>query len=151
MAKRDYYEVLGVPRDVDPAAGGLGNDFLHDVDSLEQLIERNLKRRRDEVPRVSQIVDEELDRLLIWWGGLEVEPVVAQLHRRAEDIRATEIAARRDRFPAHLHEELESLTRAIVRKILHHPSARLRGKEGGDDLPRLDLVRELFQLGEDEG
>ena len=122
---------LGVPRDVEPAAGELGNVFLHDVDSLEQLIERNLKRRRDEVPKVSQIVDEELERLRIWFDGLEVEPVVAQLHRRAEEIRAAEIAARRHRFPAHLHDELESLTRSIVRKILHHPSAQLRDGAGG--------------------
>ena len=141
---------LGVPRDVDPAAGGLGNVFLHDVDSLEQLIERNLKRRREEVPRVSQIVDEELDRLRIWFDGLEVEPVVAQLHRRAEDIRTAEIAARRDRFPAHLHEEIESLTRAIVRKILHHPSARLRDGADAASLHHLATVKELFRLDEED-
>jgi hypothetical protein len=32
-----------------------------------------------------------------------------------------------------------------VRKILHHPSNRLRAKDG-EDLSRLDLVRELFRL-----
>ena len=132
---------LGVPRNVEPAAGELGNVFLHDVDSLEHLIQRNLKRRREEVPRVSQIVDEELERLRIWFDGLEVEPVVAQLHRRAEDIRSGEIEARRHRFPAHLHEELESLTRALVRKILHHPSARLRDGADAASLHHLATVK----------
>ena len=141
---------LGVPRDVEAAAGELGNVFLHDVDSLEQLIERNLKRRRDEVPKVSQIVDEELERLRIWFDGLEVEPVVAQLHRRAEEIRAAEIAVRRHRFPAHLHDEIESLTRSIVRKILHHPSAQLRDGAEAASLHHLAALKDLFRLDEDD-
>jgi glutamyl-tRNA reductase len=141
---------LGVPRDVDPTAGELGNVFLQDVDSLEQLIERNLRRRRDEVPKVSQIVDEELDRLRIWYDGLEAEPVVAQLHRRAEEIRSTELAARRHRFPADLHGELESLTRSIVRKILHHPSAQLRDAADAASLHHLAALKDLFRLDEDD-
>ena len=141
---------LGVPRDVDPAAGELGNVFLQDIDSLEQLIDRNLRRRRDEVPKVSQIVDEELARLRIWYEGLEAEPVVAQLHRRAEEIRSTELASRRDRFPAHLHAELESLTRSIVRKILHHPSAQLRDAADTASLHHLAALKDLFRLDEDD-
>jgi len=141
---------LGVPRDVDPSAGELGNVFLHDVDSLQQLIERNLRRRRDELPKATQIVDEELERLRVWYDGLEAEPVVAQLHRRAEEIRSTELASRRDRFPAHLHAELESLTRAIVRKILHHPSARLRDGADPANLHHLAALKDLFRLDEDE-
>jgi len=142
---------LGVPRDVDPAARELGNVFLHDVDSLEQLIERNLRRRREEVPKVSQIVDEEIERLRIWYDGLEAEPVVAQLHRRAEEIRAAELAARRHHFPAHLHAELENLTRAIVRKILHHPSAQLRdGSEAAANLHHLAALKDLFRLDEED-
>jgi glutamyl-tRNA reductase len=141
---------LGVPRDVEPAAGELGNVFLQDVDSLEQLIERNLKRRRDEVPGVSRIVEEELDRLRIWYDGLEAEPVVAQLHRRAEEIRSTELEARRSRFPSHLHAELESLTRSIVRKILHHPSSQLRDAAEAASLHHLAALKDLFRLDEDD-
>jgi glutamyl-tRNA reductase len=141
---------LGVPRDVEPAAGELGNVFLHDVDSLEQLIERNLRRRREEVPKVERIVEEELERLRVWYDGLEAEPVVAQLHRRAEEIRGAELATRRHRFPAHLHDELDSLTRAIVRKILHHPSARLRERADTSSLEHLAALKDLFRLDEDE-
>jgi glutamyl-tRNA reductase len=141
---------LGVPRDVEPSAGELGNVFLHDVDSLEQLIERTLRRRRDEVPKATRIVEEELERLRVWYDGLEAEPVVAQLHRRAEEIRATELAARRDRFPAHLHDELDSLTRAIVRRILHHPSAQLREGTGTSNLDHLAALKDLFRLDDEE-
>lgn len=141
---------LGVPRDVDPSAGELANVFLHDIDSLEQLIERNLKRRREEVPAVSQIVDEELERFMVWHKSLAAAPLVAQLHRRAEEIRRQELSQHRHHFPESTHEHLERLTRSIIRKILHHPSARLRRGPAAGNLDHLAAFRDLFLLDEDE-
>jgi glutamyl-tRNA reductase len=137
---------LGMPRNVDPAAARLGNVFLHHVDSLENLIQRNLKRRREEVPRVEEILAEEIAHLLAWYRGLEAEPVIAQLQKQAERVRQQEVGAVLDRFPPETHEQLDRLTRALVRKILHHPSKRLRVANGDEGLPQIDLVRELFHL-----
>ena len=142
---------LGIPRNVEPSAARLSNVFLHDVDSLETLIQRNLKRRREEVPRVEEILDDELGHLLAWYRGLEAEPVIASLQKQAERLRQQELASVLDRFPAETHEDLDRLTRALVRKILHHPSRRLRSANGEDQLPHLDMVRELFQLDQEEG
>jgi glutamyl-tRNA reductase len=136
---------LGVPRNVEAAASRVENVFLHTVDSLEHLIQRNLKRRKEEVPRVEEIIDQELDHFRAWFRGLEAEPLIARLQKQAERIRLQELAEARARFPAETHDELERLTRSLVRKILHHPSNRLRAKDG-EDLSRLDLVRELFRL-----
>jgi glutamyl-tRNA reductase len=140
---------LGVPRNVEPAASRVENVFLHTVDSLDNLIQRNLKLRKEEVPRVEEIIDQELGLFRTWFRGLEAEPLIARLQKQAEKIRRQELAEAVTRFPAETHEELERLTRSLVRKILHHPSTRLRAKDG-EDLSRLDLVRELFHLDDDE-
>ena len=140
---------LGVPRDIDPRARELPNLFLHDVDSLQDLIQRTLEERRQAVPEVSKIVDEELQRFRIWFGSLEAAPLVAQLHRRAERIRRQELATYRRKFPAATHDDLEALTRAIVRKLLHHPSTRLREGQGAESLEQLAALRDLFQLEDD--
>ena len=141
---------LGVPRNVEPAASRIGNVFLHSIDSLEHLIQRNLKLRKEEVPRVEEILEQELGRFRAWYRGLEAEPLVARLQKQAERIRSEELAEVLHRFPPETHADLDRLTRSLVRKILHHPSARLRARSG-DDLPRLDLVRELFKLDDDRG
>ncbi|HEX5717117.1 MAG TPA: glutamyl-tRNA reductase, partial [Thermoanaerobaculia bacterium] len=143
---------LGVPRNVEPSAGKIENLFLHTVDSLENLIQRNLKRRKEEVPRVQEIIEEELGQFRAWFRNLEAEPVVAQIQRQAERIRQQEVEAVLSRFPAETHGDLERLTRSLVRKILHHPSANLRGqgeRSPRRDISRLHLVRELFHLDED--
>jgi glutamyl-tRNA reductase len=137
---------LGVPRNVEPAAGKVENVFLHTLDSLEHLIQRNLKRRKEEVPRAEEIVDEELAHFHGWYRSLQAEPLIAQLQKQAERLRRQELAQALPHFPAATHEHLDRLTRSLVRKILHHPSNRLRGRDGVEHLPRLDLVRELFHL-----
>ncbi len=139
---------LGVPRNVDPAAGDLEGLVLHDVDSLEDLIARNLEQRRKEVPRVHEILDRELARFDAWYRGRAAEPLIAQLQRRAEGLRKLELASVRDQFPAETHAQLDQLTRSLVRKLLHHPSSRLAELEASE-LDKLDWVRELFQLDEE--
>jgi glutamyl-tRNA reductase len=141
---------LGVPRNIEPSASRTENVFLHDIDSLETLIQRNLKRRREEVPRVEEILEEELEHLFGWFRGLEAEPLIARLQKQAERTRQKELESALSRFPPETHEHLDRLTRSLVRKILHHPSTKLRGRDGGDTLPHLDLVRELFKLDEEE-
>ena len=140
---------LGVPRNVEPAASRVENVFLHTIDSLDHLIQRNLKRRKEEVPRVEEIIDQELTHFRTWFRGLEAEPLIARLQKQAEKIRRQELGEALARFPAETHEELERLTRSLVRKILHHPSTRLRAQDANADLSRLDLVRELFHLDDD--
>jgi glutamyl-tRNA reductase len=141
---------LGVPRNVEPEVRGLENLFLHDLDSLQHLLERNLERRRTQIPRVERIVAQEVERCTAWLHGLRAEPLVARLQQRAEEIRRRELASARRRIPAEYHEDLERLTRALVRKILHHPSNRLRNADGEDQLAHLEAARELFQLGVEE-
>ncbi len=140
---------LGVPRNVEPDAGNLANVFLQDIDSLEDLISRNLKRRREEIPRVHELLDRELEIFNQWHRGLAAQPVVAQLQKRAEQIRRHEIETVLDRFPAETHDDLDKLTRALVRKLLHHPSQKLR-RAPTIDPDQICLVRDLFQL-DDEG
>ncbi|HSF44106.1 MAG TPA: glutamyl-tRNA reductase [Thermoanaerobaculia bacterium] len=141
---------LGVPRNVEPSAGKIGNLFLHTIDSLDHLIQRNLKKRKEEVPKVEEILEQELSHFRGWYRGLEAEPLIARLQKQAERIRQQELADALSHFPAETHADLEKLTRSLVRKILHHPSKRLRSHDGAQDLPRLDLVRELFHLDDDD-
>jgi glutamyl-tRNA reductase len=55
----------------------------------------------------------------------------------------------RERLPAEVHDEVDRLTRSLVRKILHHPSHQLR-RGNPLDAGKIGLVRTLFQLDEDD-
>jgi glutamyl-tRNA reductase len=139
---------LGVPRNVDPAVARLDNAFLYGLESLQTIVDQSLSRRRREMPRVEAIIEDELGHFFDWVRALEVTPVVRELRERFESIRARETEKHMRRLPAADRGAVEALTRAIVNKLLHHPTTKIRGINVGseDGLLRLDTVRDLFGL-----
>lgn len=68
---------LGVPRNVEPAVGGLENVYLFNIDDLCGLVDRT-SREREAARQASQlIIDEKVDRFLAWWQTeVAAEPLV---------------------------------------------------------------------------
>jgi glutamyl-tRNA reductase len=144
---------LAVPRDIDPAAAKLPNVFLHDLDALAGIVAQSLEQRRAEVPKVEAIIDDELRRFMRWYRSLELKPTVTAFRGHFERIAQEELERHRGRFRPEDQPALESLTRAIVQKLLHRPTTRLNraGEDGGTGLRRIDAVRDLFGMeGEEE-
>lgn len=147
--RRIVFLDLAVPRDVDPQVNALPNVFVHDLDALRVIIEANLDRRRREVPRVEAIVEAGVARFLRWHRSLAAMPTLTAFRARVEAIRAAEIEKHRHAFREEDLAAVEALTWAIVQKILHSPSARLR--EAPDEIlgaSRIDALRHLFDLEE---
>ena len=141
---------IAVPRDVDPNVGDLPGVHLYDIDDLESVSETNRRERAREARKVEAIVDGEVDRFMEWLSSLDTVPTVAALRKRAEAIRAREVARLLKRLPDLLDEErqpLEAFSRALVRKILHDPITNLKRNRQPE---QGNVVRELFNL-DDEG
>lgn len=139
---------LAVPRDVDPAAGGLAIVTLCDIDEIHRIARENLDERRRELPRAWAIVRAEAERFHAWRSGLGAEQVLRALRRRAEEIRALEVRRVGVESPDEL-ARLDAVTRALVNKLLHEASARIR-QAGTSNAGRaqLEAVRELLGLEE---
>jgi glutamyl-tRNA reductase len=57
---------LAVPRDIDPAAGGLPGVELHTIDDLREVVRRTLAQRGAELPAAHAILQAEVDRFTAW-------------------------------------------------------------------------------------
>ena len=90
MAARDGRPLLlidiAVPRDIEPACREIAGVSLHDVDDVQQIVERNASGREAEARRAEPILDAELDRFERWLASLEVVPTIAALRERADEI-----------------------------------------------------------------
>lgn len=141
---------LAVPRDVEPLVAALPAVKVYNLDTLQQRLNGNLADRRQEIPLVEAIIEEEVTLFQAWRHGAELRPVLAAMHTRGEAIRRqeTERALRRlgDADPE-IRRQIEALSRALVAKLLHEPSARLR-TEMDPTRSRLYVgaVRDLFGL-----
>jgi len=137
---------IAVPRDVEPEAASVDGVRLFDIDDLEAAANSNRETRALEVPAVEAIVAEELARFEGWYEGQQVEPTIASLRRRAEAIRRSEVERTLKRLAALEdgdRERIESLTKAIVKRLLHEPVTRLRSGGPGAEVA---TARDLFGL-----
>lgn len=141
---------IAVPRNIDPTVNEIDNAYLYDIDDLQSVIAANLRERRKAAEKAEGIIDQEIDRFQCWLAGLEVAPTIAALRHRLEDIRLGELEktlAQLKHLGPKEREAIDSLTAAIVKKILHQPITAL--KKSRNDMSgeqHLHAVRRLFDL-----
>jgi glutamyl-tRNA reductase len=141
---------IALPRDVEPAVGGEPNVFLYNVDDLQQIVDDSLGRRRGELPAAETIVAAGVEEFWEWYASLAVVPTIRALRDHGEEVRRAEVE-RALRQLSHLSAEdqiaIDALTRTLVNKVLHAPTARLRQAAGnGRGTGVLDTARYLFGL-----
>ena len=141
---------IAVPRDVAPEVGNLAGVSLFDIDGLKNGVEKALKGRQSEIPRVEQIIEEEYLAFKEYFGSLRVVPVITGIRQQADAIRQQELekAFRQlEGIDPKQQERIRALTHAIVQKILHEPTIRLRQEANGPNAEKYAIaVSELFGL-----
>jgi glutamyl-tRNA reductase len=141
---------LGMPRNVDPAVASLPGVTLLDLADLRAFVDAGLDKRRQEVVRVRGLVADELSRYTSDLAAREVVPTVTALRHQAEAVRVAELERHRARLAGldvRQAEAVESLTRAMMAKLLHEPTVRLKDAAGTPKGERLSgALRDLFDL-----
>ncbi|WP_337864665.1 glutamyl-tRNA reductase [Ignavibacterium sp.] len=155
MKKRNYDSLvimdIAIPRDVDPACKDIDYVFYHDIDSLNVIVQQNLAKRRNEIPKVEKIIQEELDAFFDWYNSLQVAPTIKELRDYFESVRAEEVEKNINKFSEEDREKLEIITKRIINKILHHPTVELKklfDENSASDFSflKISVIRELFGL-----
>jgi glutamyl-tRNA reductase len=143
---------IAVPRDVDPACGELAGVNLYDIDDLQAVVARNLSTRAQETPRALEIVEEEIQRFARWLGQLDALPTISALRAHGDEIVQQVLAENSGRWESSSERDLarvEAVARAVMSRLLHEPTIRLRSLSEDRGHASLELVRELFGLRED--
>ena len=142
---------LGVPRNVEPATAALDAVTLLDLDDLREAVDEAMDGRRAEVARAQAIVAEDIDRYRTAVRARGAAPVVGALRGRLEELRQAELARRRAQFgdlPDGAWEQVDAVTRGVLAKLLHDPTAVLKETSGTPRGERLvEALRALFDLG----
>ncbi len=143
---------IAVPRDIDPACAEVEGVSLYDIDDLQAVVARNLSTREEEAPRALEIVDEEIHRFARWLGQLDTLPTVSALREHGNAIVErvlTENSTRWESASARDIARVEAIARAVMTRLLHEPTIRLRSLSAERGHASLEIVRELFGIQED--
>ncbi len=146
---------LAVPRDIDPRVHELEGVYAYDVDDIQKNVAENAAMRAAEAAKAEAIVAEELARYVRARALRDGVPVLGKLRDRANQIARAEV----ERTLSNLaHEPLsekarksiEAMATAIVNKLLHQPTVKLRAV-GTEDERLVDAAAELFGIDVGEG
>lgn len=158
MKKRNYSAMIlmdiAVPRDIDPATKDIDYVFYNDIDSLNIIVEQNKKKREEEIPKVKDIINQELSDFINWYKSLEAAPTIKSLRDLFESVRSEEVQKNINRFNDDDKEKVEIITKRIINKLLHHPTVELKKLVNGeaspeDALDKINAIRSLFGIQND--
>ena len=141
---------IAVPRDVDPRVRDLPGVTLYDMDDLQRAVTRNLDVRQAEAARARTLVEQENERFERWLSSLDVVPTIAALRARGEAIVEQVLRENEPRWQSLSEadrERLALMARAVIGRMLHEPTMRLKGSTGEDAAyVQVHALRELFGL-----
>lgn len=137
---------LSLPRAVEPAVGAIPGVTLRDVDHLAGAERGHTRWSIDDRGRIEQLVERALSDHAAFTNRTDAEATLATLHIQADGIRRAQLDRTLRRLP-NLDTEarwvLDALTRAIVNRVLHAPTVRLKGDDGDTAAAQ---VRQVFGL-----
>ena len=142
---------LAVPRNVETRVREIANVQLFDMDDLQRYVNTAKVGSHPNIANAKIIVAEEVAD---YENLLQVIPFIGELHKKVEQIRQSEVA----RTVKHLAnpdsevlEQIDLLSRALVRKILHEPTMHLRTETNQEILDDyVNTLSRLFDLSERE-
>jgi glutamyl-tRNA reductase len=146
---------LAVPRDIDPDVAELDWVTAYDVDDIQKFVAENAAARAEEAEKAGVLIIQEVSRFMRERAVRDGVPVLARLRQRAEQIAKAEVektlAAVGEGFTDKQRKSIEAMGRAIVNKLLHEPTARLRavGSEKEESHRLAGAAAELFGLVEE--
>jgi glutamyl-tRNA reductase len=141
---------IAVPRDIDPTVRDMPGISLYDMDDLQREVARNIGSREAEATRARALVAEEVDRFSRWVASLEVVPTIAALRERGDAIVDQVLRENEPRWESLSdtdRERVEMLARAVVSRLLHEPTLRLKDATERDaSYHYVQALRELFAI-----
>ena len=139
---------MAVPRDVEPAAGGVAGVHLLNIDDLQRVAEANREERETFVPSAENIVDDEVRATRLALDLRESAPTIKALVDRVEHLRDAVLERHLARVPAgdlEAREAMRDLAEALTSKFLHGPIRALR--DSPDPTLEAAVMNDAFSLG----
>jgi glutamyl-tRNA reductase len=140
---------LAIPRDIDPEIEHFDSIYLYNLDDLNGIVEQNLEKRRQEIPRASRIIDEYLLDFEKWVSTNSLTTVISKLKKHLEYISENEMGRLKKRFPENgYQEELDNYTQNIINKLVRQHMKSLKKNLGDPEKYRqhIELIYSLYEI-----
>ncbi|MBJ89678.1 MAG: glutamyl-tRNA reductase [Woeseia sp.] len=139
---------LAVPRDLDRDIAKLQDVYLYTIDDLDKVIVEGQSNRKAAAIDAQRILEVETKRYLTMERSKDTAPLITALRNHGDKLRQEVLiqAQRRLAKGDNVDEVIKYATSALLKKLLHDPSVRLREAGANSDAEFAKVVAELFKL-----
>ncbi len=137
---------LAVPRDIESDVKDLSGVYLYTIDDLTQVINSGQTHRQEAVAEAEVIIDEGVEKFMAWLERRHHVPLIQELNLQADAWRQTELTRARKRIEngQSVDSVLESLSMALMKKMLNGPLRELNHPDGAQREKALQAVKHIF-------
>ena len=138
---------LSNPRTVDEKVATIPGIKLMNIDQIAEMIDKNMKKRKDKVSTVENIISEEVPVIEATMKRLDAEPLVKDVFTNADLMRIKELQKALQMLGETDEKRIkiiDELTKAVVESIVSAPMNNLRraSEQGSPEL--LEIASKLF-------
>ena len=144
---------LSNPRTVDEKVATIGGIKLMNLDQIAEMVEKNMNARLNKVKTVENIINEEVSVLEASMKRLEAEPLVKDVFKNIESLRAKELQKALQMLDEKDEKRIkiiDELTKAVVESIVSIPMNNIRKASEQGNPEVVDLASKLFDYKKQE-
>ena len=138
---------LSLPRDVDPEVGNLDEVVLYDIDSLQEIGEKNLAENKEVLESYKPEIQEIIGDLKHWISESKVDPIMKSLNERCDEIADDTLRYifRKTDLTHNEQLKVDKIVRSALKKVVREPMLSVRQMEESDRKEvTIAVLKEVF-------
>lgn len=136
------------PRTVSPRLNNYGTKVLN-IDEIGMQLNETLELRQNELPKVQEILSEELIKYNEWLKETYFTPTVSLLKQVLEEVRKDSLATFKKEFNSSELEAIDKVSNRMIQKIVQLPTLQLKAAcKQGNVATLNEALKALFMLEE---
>ncbi|WP_025742826.1 glutamyl-tRNA reductase [Aquimarina pacifica] len=136
---------LSIPRNVALDVKELPNVTLVHLDDLSKMTDRTLKRRKSQIPKAEQIIEEIKEEFDAWLTTRKFAPTIKALKNKLTVLKDAEIDLQRKKIVGFNEQHADIISDRIIQKITNQFAHHLRNENASAD-ESIEFIQKVFQL-----
>jgi hydroxymethylbilane synthase/glutamyl-tRNA reductase len=146
---------FGLPRNFNPVLKTFDNVFLYDLDDIKKMTFESLLKRHDEIPKVKEILNEEVNKFATYFYQRKTAPVIEAFWNSLNDTKEEELKwliPKMGNLTGDQEKLIEKFAHRMIRRISKKPMEQVHKMAQNlhhQDNP-INTVKKVFDLDEVE-
>ncbi len=136
---------LSIPKNVNENVRDIEGVNLVHLDTLSQMTDDTLEKRKQYVPRALQIIEEVKEEFMLWAQARKFAPTILALKSKLEEIKESELNYHKKKLDNFDEFHADMITSRIIQKITTHFANHLKHEDTSMDAS-IEWIEKVFQL-----